>query len=215
MAETYTPQRTRVKTEEYDYMNPPVIPCFYLGPGRIIWALEEPFAEKNDQDLWVPKVGKDGKFSCPMDKRVEVRRVYPPKPRSYEKMYGFEQFRIMSNPEGGGGYKVIVVKDGNITFMADGYCEIPDTPFNREKIAKLNQPHDRPQRTGPIKDRDQVTIGKRVMHMAFTEAPLFKKAKGLRSFDEKGNTIVDRIRPWKRRFMKVPQAIMEDVEGAV
>lgn len=138
-------------------------------------------------------------------------------------MTGFEGFKIVPGSEG--GFKVIRDQDFTLYILEDGYCEIPATKKNQQKLEKFLKPTQvfarkmqkvTDEAGGEIETavRDPET-GKVVYDTSKvlrTEEPVFRLAAGKRAFDSKKDSKVDYVRPWLRPFVSVPGAIMEPLE---
>ncbi len=135
---------------------------------------------------------------------------------------GWDGIRIVPNDDGN-GYKAKVDKNFTLAILPDGYCEIPATKRNKERLELVSNPiqHMR-MKMKPEKQDDGRGSLREVMVPDLTpegkpqytdevdhvEPPSYKKARMRRMFDAAKDATVDLVRPWLKQFVSVPGAIM-------
>lgn len=170
----------RVVADEYDTLNVPVIPCRKVINNR-------------SKMLGAPA--------------FEV---------------GWEGVKIVPNEDEGGGFKAKIDKNFTLAILEDGYCEIPKTKRNEAKLDLLTKPivHKKIKmkvvqqdngRGGTVDVKIPDLLDGKVQYTDeddFTEPPSYVRLKSRRQFDPTKDSRVDLVRPWLKKFVSVPDAVM-------
>jgi hypothetical protein len=134
---------------------------------------------------------------------------------------GWEGVKIVPGEDG--GYKAKVDKNFTLTILEDGYCEIPSTPKNREKLELLlKEVTHYKVKMKEVIQTDERNVDRKVMVPDLDERgkaqytdlvdrvdpPAFVKLKSRRQFDAQTDSRVDLVRPWLKPFVTVPSAVM-------
>jgi len=148
---------------------------------------------------------------------------------------GFEGFELMKGMNGRSKYRVMKTGDFTLKILGDGYAEIPDTPYNRVKLAIQSKPMiEKPTYNRPIKGDvadDSITWFRnkdgeleiltakslkdgdiRIVCRGGKRPARVKPLKGKREFnmrDVKQAELCERVRPWLKDFINVNGALME------
>ncbi|HLP30668.1 MAG TPA: hypothetical protein VK150_04855 [Geothrix sp.] len=135
---------------------------------------------------------------------------------------GWEGIRIVPG-EDGAGYKAKIDKNFTLAILADGYCEIPATRRNKERLELVLNPIKHMKlKLKPEKQDDGRGGYREVMVPDLTsegkahytdevdhiEPPSYRKARSRRQFDAQRDSTVDLVRPWLKQFVSVPGATM-------
>lgn len=146
-------------------------------------------------------------------------------------MKGFEGFQLVGT--GRGNYKVMKTGDFTLKILGDGYAEIPDTTYNRDKLKTLSKERIEPNTynrpiirdkanpenlffrnaKGIVQKLDDKALEDgeiRIIGLGGTIPATVKPLQAKKDFDMKREAEnCERVRPWLREFVKVDAAVME------
>ncbi len=135
---------------------------------------------------------------------------------------GWEGIRIVPN-EDANGYKARIDKNFTLAILADGYCEIPATKRNKERLELVTQaithyrlkqkPEKQDDGRGGMRevmvpDLDAKGKPQYTEEVDHVEPASYRKARSRRQFDPVKDSTVDLVRPWLKQFVSVPGAVM-------
>lgn len=134
---------------------------------------------------------------------------------------GWEGIKII--PKEDGGYAGKIDKNFTLAILPDGYCEIPDTKRNREKLEIMLKPVTHRRLKTRIEKQEDIRGHMREVavpdltpegkpqytdEVDRVEPAAFKRARSRRQFDPTKDSVVDLVRPWLKQFVAVPGAVM-------